>query len=488
MSLALARPPSADASKVIRKAYRDFESIVNVSDARRFRNTTINDIASDYIEAFEVLIKSYARIGESLSRFELLGTVFVHNHGFQRILAVFYADILQFHKCAYKFVTLNGWRTFFLTTWGRFDRRFKSLLDDLKYHADLVDKEAMALNVANIQSILDKLESDRLENLERIEQEEKSETDKQYQAVLTRLQIDDSDQKTLWEGLLEALDFQGTCSWVLKHDKVASWLHDKGETRSIWLYGSAGSGKSVISACLAKFRVGDERMVVRHFCNSLYDSSTNYEKILKSIIRQLLQWSDDSTAYIYKTLAVERKMLSLSSLEIAVQELVTIVSGSFQERGLVWIILDGLDACEPSSLARLVALMDVITSKETGMFLYARLIIDFISVQLFLTGGEFKRAIDELPPELKGFYEKILSSIFHGLDPISTQRIKRVLGWVAFAERPLKRLEVLSAITFSEGVANPERLAPYFFLQDCSTLVEERHDKTVGFIHVSVKE
>jgi len=85
-------------------------------------------------------------------------------------------------------------------------------------------------------------------------------------------------------------------------------------------------------------------------------------------------------------------------------------------------------------------------------------------------------------------YEKILSNILHRLDPISTQRIKCVLGWVAFAERPLKRLEFLSAITFSEGVEYPERLAPYFFLKDCSTLVEEKHDQTVGFIHVSVKE
>jgi len=235
----------------------------------------------------------------------------------------------------------------------------------LKYHAELVDKEAMALNVACTQSLLDKLKADMLENLERVEREENSETEKQFQAILARLQIDDSDQAALWEGLLDNLNFEGTCSWVLKYDKVASWLRDKGEVRSLWLHGSAGSGKSVISACLAKFRARDGHMVVRHFCNGLYESSTDYEKILKSIIRQLLQWSDDATAYIYKSLAVERKILSVSSLEIAIQELVTIVSGSRQERRPVWIILDGLDVCELVSLARLVALMDLIASKET---------------------------------------------------------------------------------------------------------------------------
>lgn len=40
------------------------------------------------------------------------------------------------------------------------------------------------------------------------------------------------------------------------------------------------------------------------------------------------------------------------------------------------------------------------TSK--GMFLYARLIIDYLSKQLFLTAQELNEALQELPPELEG--------------------------------------------------------------------------------------
>jgi hypothetical protein len=71
--------------------------------------TLILQTASDYVEAFEHIIKGYSRIASSLQRFELLGTTFTSNHQeFHSTLAVFYADILQFHRHAYKFVHRSG--------------------------------------------------------------------------------------------------------------------------------------------------------------------------------------------------------------------------------------------------------------------------------------------------------------------------------------------------------------------------------------------
>jgi hypothetical protein len=67
-------------------------------------------------------------------------------------------------------------------------------------------------------------------------------------------------------------------------------------------------------------------------------------------------------------------------------------------------------------------------------------------------------------------------------------RIKSVLGWIAFAKRPLQRLELLSALSFSVGNPHMSRLVPQYILDICSPLVEERRDSTLSFIHVSVKE
>ncbi|KAL2108322.1 hypothetical protein VUR80DRAFT_3976 [Thermomyces stellatus] len=129
-----------------------------------------------------------------------------------------------------------------------------------------------------------------------------------------------------------------------------------------------------------------------------------------------------------------------------------------------------------------------IAAKADGMFLYARLIIDYLSKQLFRTSIDLRDAIQELPPEMKGFYRKILSNIVSQLNPASTERVACVLRWIAFAKSPMKRQEILSAVTFSEGEADIDRLVPAFFLQDRSSLIEERYDKTIVFIHASVKE
>ncbi|KAK8144994.1 hypothetical protein G3M48_005073 [Beauveria asiatica] len=54
------------------------------------------------------------------------------------------------------------------------------------------------------------------------------------------------------------------------------------------------------------------------------------------------------------------------------------------------------------SLKAVTELADEITLKADGMFLYARLIIDYLSKQLFRTKADLRDALRELPPELKG--------------------------------------------------------------------------------------
>ena len=74
------------------------------------------------------------------------------------------------------------------------------------------------------------------------------------------------------------------------------------------------------------------------------------------------------------------------------------------------------------------------------------------------------------------------------MDLDSSERVKCILRWIAFAKQPLRRLELLSAISFSDGDPEVNRLVPQYFLEDCAALLEERHDTTLGFIHVSLKE
>lgn len=65
-------------------------------------------VASEHIESFDTIISAYGRIADSLPRFHILGTTLARNGKFQETLAFFYADILEFHKHAYKFVRRSG--------------------------------------------------------------------------------------------------------------------------------------------------------------------------------------------------------------------------------------------------------------------------------------------------------------------------------------------------------------------------------------------
>ena len=53
-------------------------------------------------------ITEAAQIASALSRFKILSDTFITDPGFQQTLAVYYDNILLFHKHAYKFVRRSG--------------------------------------------------------------------------------------------------------------------------------------------------------------------------------------------------------------------------------------------------------------------------------------------------------------------------------------------------------------------------------------------
>ena len=65
-------------------------------------------MSSDYTDAFKRIIEAYSGIAQSLPRFQILSSALRTDKEMQRVLAVFYADILKFHKEVYIFVRRSG--------------------------------------------------------------------------------------------------------------------------------------------------------------------------------------------------------------------------------------------------------------------------------------------------------------------------------------------------------------------------------------------
>lgn len=186
-------------------------------------------ISSDYVESFDRIIKAYSQIGECLTRFRALGSAFRDNLSFQYSLGVFYADILRFHKqaytlfrrpcelriitCTYILLIILGWKILFLSSWGRFQRRFDNILDDLKRHGELIDKEANALNISEAREARQKIDAWREESHANLDRYYQKQVTDQLQGIMTWLRWDDSDRLAIFDKLsTEGSKYPGTVS------------------------------------------------------------------------------------------------------------------------------------------------------------------------------------------------------------------------------------------------------------------------------------
>jgi hypothetical protein len=66
--------------------------------------------------------------------------------------------------------------------------------------------------------------------------------------------------------------------------------------------------------------------------------------------------------------------------------------------------------------------------------------------------------------------------------------MRQILGWIAFAKRPLRKNEFRSALAFSAGDPTVDELVPSYIFDMCAPLIEQRLDSSFTFIHISVKE
>lgn len=87
----------------------------------------------------------------------------------------------------------------FLTSWGRFQRRFDNILDDMKRHESLIDQEANARDISEATKMRQELRAWKEESLENIHTQDRQQSAKEFMTVMSWLQINESDQISIFE-------------------------------------------------------------------------------------------------------------------------------------------------------------------------------------------------------------------------------------------------------------------------------------------------
>ena len=125
---------------------------------------------------------------------------------------------------------------FFSTAWARFDIHFKTILESLANHSDLVDREALSINITEARLWRSKAVE---ENAER----ERKTAALQRQAVISWFKYDEPLQE---DELCMRLGrtHPDTCHWIIQNTKMKAWAKHGLGHRVLWIKGKPGSGNT----------------------------------------------------------------------------------------------------------------------------------------------------------------------------------------------------------------------------------------------------
>lgn len=497
------------------------------------------------------ILQAFSDIAAVLPRMDKLKETFGDSVDFQQVLSLIYSDILEFHRRVYKFFRRKAWHFWFAFDWGLFERRFKSILEKLSSHCDLLDKEAAAIHF---------FEMKKMRDLRQREDEEFEERRQRQlaQEVLSWLSAAEDVQEEHLHNLADKRQ-PGTCDWILDDDQMVSWVEDEKGDPILWMTGIPGAGKSFLSSLIIQnLHLRDDQITLYYFC-SQSSGPDSCSLILRTLANQLVRENLDLAPLIHH--AYRQKGSTLSSP--AMKKMLKVVLSTVKSTR---IILDGVDECDynvqKEVLSSLIELQKhagenckiLVSSRETpeikkameinkavpakmhmkldgktaealhlyiqervkmlkesfpnhdpglfqrveqrlqekadGMFLWVYLVSTMLEHQS--SELKFENAIVLLPQGLDAAYGLILDR-FRGLDRDRKHTCFKILFWVCTAYRSIYIHEVADGVVLEPGQTTLSRKTRIQdvnrdILEICAPIIEKSNSGILDLVHFSAKE
>lgn len=122
----------------------------------------------------------------------------------------------------------------FGSLWKDFESRFTGILESLARHRELLDKEAISIDIAEARSWRIRVEED-------IGRRENQRQEQQLHYATGWLCVDDLLQEEELDRLSDRRQ-DGTCEWVMRGSQLTAWMDGSNSETVIWINGIPGAG------------------------------------------------------------------------------------------------------------------------------------------------------------------------------------------------------------------------------------------------------
>ena len=495
----------------------------------------------------ERILKAYADIGEVLPRLDRIKQTFGSTPDLHKLLALIYADIIEFHQRVYKMFRRRVWHICFACNWGLFERRFKSIISRLASHCELLDKEAASMHFLEMKAMRDRhlLEEEAAEQRRR---------DQMAQDVFTWLSAAEDAQEEYLHHLSDQRVL-GTCDFILEESQISSWVDGESGPELIWITAKPGGGKSFLCSLIIEHLPTRHNLIsLYYFCGRKSSDNDSCALILRTLTNQLLRQDIDLAPLIHQNYLTKGSSKSRPAMKKILKEILPSINSTSTR-----IILDGVDECgaiQRDILADLIDLQrhvkhrcriliasrnepsirksmlhsihipleskteaglklyiqgevsklkvhfpnirsslwtdveEMLQRKADGMFLWVRLVTVMLKQQM--SEAELEEAVETLPDGLDEAYGRILSRI-RCLNSIEKDRALRILFWVCTAYRSVTIHEVADGISLKPGQTSLTRKTrpqnvDRDILDICAPFLERSNQGILDMVHFSAKE
>ncbi|KLO80952.1 Uncharacterized protein LW93_9200 [Fusarium fujikuroi] len=461
-------------------------------------------VATTWTDAIRQLIDAYEEIAEALGNLAFFHNLIQSRDHLKLVLEDYFSDILRFHRCVLNVFSFPEWRRMYRWAWGSFRREVKPILESLRRKQTLLSDDKLQSHAilkevqdsdqyakgqfSNLQTSLEDIRST-------LASEQLQSKTLQAQEMKTYLEIRLDVSKSRTDLQLESRDpvHETSGLWIFSDPTFKLWEGGKSaENKVLFLNGSPGSDETIMRFAYEKLSTMEstELADLKKLASDCVTSRPTATLVLDGLDEAMdgehevsIAWCLDDLLQAAKTCNCDIRILICGQRD---GRLDVLLSSHLQIR------LDMVDAHQhdiehftkgkiaeicarfPLTEQEEEALVFKISSASLGMFLYARVVLDHLAGMDSIQEFEDELEEETFPEDLDRAYDRIAQRIIKKQGYSRHKTVKKILGWVVCATRPLRWREIQSrfCIDADKEICNAKCLRRDSCKSICSSLVD----------------